>query len=916
MKAKKSGKKIESGVGNPEHPSFSSKTSEEPRNEFTPASQNRRTAPPSLPQRTPPTSRSNLTWEIVEVPPNLQGDFLGNAAEASAWVDALEKLTGVRLNNPAECLQRSQQHGPNVPTPEWVPILKAAIDRLGNDPVLAERLLTEPGLKAFHTQTLNHLRHVSFEFSCESADYPHEKVLEGPAPFRPTVKALQKALEFQRFLTATEVFDPQKEPPDVEAETRFNNQEKATVSKMIADPFGTYSELRQRLEKEGDSAHFPEFAATVGYLELKLRTDPDVQKVCSQAAYMNEFRAVSLSRIREVADKKLPYLATLDAIERAVEFFDIVQRTVNPKESPELYHSGRYEYYLHYLTAQGPEHITFPTIAALGSTDLIKVRGVPLGFVGVNTSNSRVDGFIQTPYEFFIHDVNHVRRMFQFALKEAQRQGGTRLEFYRNVSAFVQDTLLPLITPAPGDDEATKKQKRIKKMILFEVLHEDALAASRDIIAQAIQRAAGTQTPFERIEGGNKVVYFNEPGATTLAYVFRKLAHTFYDVPQDRKAFIVTEDLRTREAIVDASRALLTSLQVEVSDTLLRHQISTDEGLPEAFRRELSEDIYRVAGAFLKLLAGEGSEEEKISIAQKLGELVLMAGPHLVAEERQKLLQLAPAAEIPSDSEAQKILRHLMRQLETQGVSEASGLRFQGTLDERLKSIGLTATNGAKMKNVEVRLFVNDVSLLPVEALVVPQFSNEVSVGGLGGAILRAGGKAGLDAFGAFLEANGGSIEYGRAHLTQSGCQRWPYLIHVASVRSGKESEYENAFKSTVNALTLASKAGLQSLAMVALGTGPDGRLTNEQSARAILGAIEYVSMMDMKAPDVAIAFNDPEIYAAFANILNQGEYHLTNGQLKPEPGMREFNLTRWAHGMRYHMNNQDDYALDRAASA
>ncbi len=102
-----------------------------------------------------------------------------------------------------------------------------------------------------------------------------------------------------------------------------------------------------------------------------------------------------LQRVRELpANVAFPYLKTIEAIQRAVEFFDILRRTDDPTRSPFLYHSDRYDYYGHFLKAQIPDHIMLPTLASLGATDILKARGVPIGLIGVTTDATVFTGLI------------------------------------------------------------------------------------------------------------------------------------------------------------------------------------------------------------------------------------------------------------------------------------------------------------------------------------------------------------------------------------------------------------------------------------------------------------------------------------------------------------------------------------------
>jgi hypothetical protein len=272
-----------------------------------------------------------------------------------------------------------------------------------------------------------------------------------------------------------------------------------------------------------------------------------------------------------------------------LEFFDILHRTNKP--CPSLYHSDRYEYYSHFLKESAPEHVLMPTLYSLGATDIIAVRGVPIGLVGVTTDLLFVDGYEQTPYEFYVHDINHSRRMYQFSKEYAESKGLPFDDFLLETTQFVKNNLLPLITIKKSDDEHSKNIKRVMKMLLFEILHEDALPPTMDVIENALSRHPGKRTPFERLEQEKKVFYVMEPGASTLAYVFRKLAHDFYDQPEDRYDYIVAPQYRTREHIVTAAIQLSHSLNLHFENDVFLEYVSNDYGLPKDFRSQLIRDI-------------------------------------------------------------------------------------------------------------------------------------------------------------------------------------------------------------------------------------------------------------------------------------------------------------------------------------
>lgn len=490
-----------------------------------------------------------------------------------------------------------QGNGINTPIPEFGNIVESVFLFLKTDENLLRKAKENRAFNALLIQTITHLEHVRMSFEMGSPNYTHDFVLKGPYPYRPTLIALQKAKELLEISEAKDGDLVVESSRNEAKEKELLEEQKALVKKITSESYASYKEMRDRLQAKGLNAPFPELEAVVEYLHLKIISDEAIIRTAKSNKYISAMRIFVLRQLETIsasakqANSSYPYLKTLDAIERATEFLDVVQRNNDPSRSPKLYHSGRYEYYLHYLKAQAPDHISLPTIVSLGATDILKSRGVPIGFWGVNTDVAWVDGYYQTSYEFLIHDVNHTRRMFQFFKEEADRLGMSVDEFALISDEFVKNRLMPLISIKKADDEVTKNKKRLLKVLLFEILHEDALPASREVIETAALRPPNKPTPFEKIDGGKKVVYVMEPGATTLAYVFRKLAHDFYDMPGDRQENIVGKIFRTRDNIVEAAEELFRELGLEVKTELFKYLVTTDEGFPKDFRGTLVRDI-------------------------------------------------------------------------------------------------------------------------------------------------------------------------------------------------------------------------------------------------------------------------------------------------------------------------------------
>src|SRR3989338_6064877 len=96
--------------------------------------------------------------------------------------------------------------------------------------------------------------------------------------------------------------------------------------------------------------------------------------------------------------------------------------------------------------------------------------------------------------------------------------------------------------------------KKLKKIILFEIVHEDARPFLREVIRKYVQVKEGGAVPFEvpRIDpktGYMDVVDTLDTGISTLSYVRNKLQHGFYDHIDPQLPQIVGPKFRTAEWI-------------------------------------------------------------------------------------------------------------------------------------------------------------------------------------------------------------------------------------------------------------------------------------------------------------------------------------------------------------------------------
>ncbi len=529
------------------------------------------------------------------------------SSTSSAFINTSDSLAET-LSSTLQDIESKYPHRyefPNASTPELGALLEDALRFISESKAYKARSKNDLAFRALWTQTINQLTHSSFDFEKEATDYPHKDLFPGKYPQLPVLKGLEKALDFINFVEKKPETRLIEKIVDLDLEKKLLIIQQKVAKTIVQNPLETYEKYNQLLTHEGLNASFTDFESTVNLLILRLSTEPDLIAFSLKSDLVRNFRAKAIDELEKVRVAGLPYMKTIEAIERAMECYDVYHRSIDPARSPVLYHSGRYEYYLHYLKAEAPRHILFPTTAFLGATDLLKTRGVPIGFAGINTEIAYVDGYYQTPFEFYIHDINHSRRMFLFFEKAAKKHGFSIGEMAKHSDQFVKDVIIPLTSINPNDDRETKNQKRLIKILFFEVLHEDALAALPELIQEAILRKAGVRTPFERIDKGRKVVYLMESGATTLAYVYRKLAHDFYDMPADRFSNIVEPEFRTYEYIANAAKVLFEKLGIKIDKTEIDRLLKDDTGLPADFNSTLQKDRLLRPGDSVPLINSE-----------------------------------------------------------------------------------------------------------------------------------------------------------------------------------------------------------------------------------------------------------------------------------------------------------------------
>lgn len=595
---------------------------------------------------------------------------------------------------------RVMSEGQLTPFPELKPLVRK-IESLLNSPTVVSELSRYPSGQLARRMVLTSLFHVDLQFKVLSNDYPYDIPFKSPFPFRPTMEAILEGIELLDSLeqaSGKTIIDDQIRSfrqskifrigrKDAEVDITFteiqDDRDTTNLTKLspekeiVQDPVQAYLKFAKRINHFGELAPFPEFQSTVDHLLAELLSEKilalarsDEFLFHSHKTAVEYLKSVKLeapqfsplfSRFRQA----YPYRPTIGAIYNAVRFFDIVERINRIEKSDStsveqswfqsgteqngqmiepLYHFDRYKY--HWFTlATEPNFIIFPTTATLGFNDLIRVRSVPIGFIGVETKTTRVDRHFQTPLDFWYHDVNHSRRMMgytnQLLLRKEVSSEKDRFETFLEMDHFIQK-LLKSIKPLPkpnifeGEQDSEKAAnstslfvdwrhdlaiKKLMRVILFEILHESALPPDRNYLLNDLSRDPNTPQPFEyqslddveidnverrRTDNGNLtsgasffmhlkedksiyVYYFHDRALSLLSNVMNKLLHGFYDSVLDPKDYVVPVKYRTPEMLVEAVVRLYEVLDHSPPDRAsMLSRIISKNGNPEKYTKYMA----------------------------------------------------------------------------------------------------------------------------------------------------------------------------------------------------------------------------------------------------------------------------------------------------------------------------------------
>lgn len=353
---------------------------------------------------------------------------------------------------------------------------------------------------------------------------------------------------------------------------------KVLIKQILENPFQYYCSFRERLTLHGQDANFPEFEGVISYL---------VKKIFQTEEIINFYDDIKFTVIVDQLINKLisinikdrynyPYRSTISLIESLLEILDFYYRNtwvydvtlpVNETIGP-YYHIFRYRSYMTTFMELDygiPNNIIFPTFYNLGATDLIKIRCVPILFLGISKQPVYVDQYLNTPLDFMAHDIQHSKRQIQETLryydlyvKHSSYYSRrtlfdivSELDFYEYMSKFTKDVILPMIIPNIGDTERVLAEKNISKIIIFEVVHEKAWPITRKSLCRNILLRYD-EFPVENLkvdDGEIKVFHYLFSDPSTLGNVICKLRFGFYDKASNVNDKIVNKYYRTSKNI-------------------------------------------------------------------------------------------------------------------------------------------------------------------------------------------------------------------------------------------------------------------------------------------------------------------------------------------------------------------------------
>jgi nicotinic acid mononucleotide adenylyltransferase len=390
---------------------------------------------------------------------------------------------------------------------------------------------------------------------------------------------------------------------------------------MIKNPVTTYKTLRENYKN--NQLHLEAvilillekiFEINTKETEIFKKRTVDDEKNINQYDAMFQQIIIKVSHVLFKSRYYLTYRPTVEVIVDMLSFIDIMCRSDKDKckgSSNPYFHTRRYLYYLKFMLDQYDKgHIVIPTYLSIGATDFVKIRCIPIYLVGCHPESEFADEYYNTPLDFFSHDVQHARRQLYYTEEQLYKLNNKYERFKNNEisrSPFMVDNTIILedfqkkfddfidkmyqcttnqIIPfllVPKDtihkaplnrhittfnNDLAKGLRSMRKMIMFELLHEAALVTLPIVMIKGILLSTHT-TPIERIadSGDNYAnvedIIYQDP--TTLSNVLYKIQGTFFDTKEERIEAIVPVNYRNAVIVALAALQVLTGLSKGLS---------------------------------------------------------------------------------------------------------------------------------------------------------------------------------------------------------------------------------------------------------------------------------------------------------------------------------------------------------------
>ena len=376
---------------------------------------------------------------------------------------------------------------------------------------------------------------------------------------------------------------------------------------ITSDPLNAYKQFAQRIEQDGGLAPIPEFKPVVEYLQETLESKTTLDFVNGGTSSLKQTHHLACLklfhlkfRFQHTADKHYPhvsphkapypYLPSLHAIFNALEFMDLFVREHYNPIAP-LYHTDRYYYHLNHAyklpTTTNGAFFYLPVTESLTLDDFINLRAAPIGLLGVAKEPIFADGYYNSPFDFLIHDANHIRRLDSYNRIMFKSRLLSPQEAIFQSHELIKEKVLKGIKI---DSSLTKEETTLRKcmrVLYFELLHEYAFAFDEQQLKQAYSHLPDDPSPFEhmvddtfdedqlevlRLPNKNlrsgfseykkknsyffeepTIRYFMDKGPCFITSAYNKLNNGFYDTKYHRDLTLPPMNERTPEIIAKAA---------------------------------------------------------------------------------------------------------------------------------------------------------------------------------------------------------------------------------------------------------------------------------------------------------------------------------------------------------------------------